>query len=212
MSTEIVNSYNIAEDKGDPEESPVKSDLVATKDAEGKGIEFHVSMRSYTQHDMEELIVEAAARMLVGKTKDHPLAKQIEAKCVELITAKADKALAAVTSDIIDQPVMPKFPFMVKADEKPVTMREFIGLTGQAYLTARVNRSGEVTTDNYHAQPRIQYLVERFMDAKFKSEIEKATNAAIRDIQMQIHARHNTFLEAEKTRVRDALAKLGPAA
>lgn len=209
MSNEITSTHEMAEGEWDGHSEPegVETDMVATRQAEGKGIEFHVSMRDYTMNDMEALIVDAAARMLVGRHNDHALAKQIEAKCIELITAKADKALASVTSDVIDQPVVPKFAFQSKADEKPVTMREFIGLTGQAYLSARVNRAGEATTENWHAQPRIQYLVERAMDNKFKAEIEKATNAAVREIQNAISAQHQAILAAEKRRVTDALAK-----
>jgi len=210
MSNGITSTHDIAEQEwdGHPEPSGVETDMVATKEAEGRGIEFHVSMRDYTMQDMEALIIEAAARQIVGRHNDKTLAKAIEAKCIEQITAKADKALASVTAEIIDQPVTPKFPFMSKADEKPVTMREFIALTGQAYLTARVNGSGEASTDSWSTKPRIQHLAEAYMQQAFKREIEKATNAAISEIHKAIRAHHDTFLNAEKARVREALAKV----
>lgn len=205
---EITSTHEIAESEwaGGDEPGEVESDIVATKDAEGRGIEFHVSMRDYTQRDMEELIIEAGARILVGRHNDSKLAKLIEERAVSLISDKADKALASVTAEIIDQPLTPKFPFM-KPDESPMTMREFIGLTGREYLTARVDNSGKPSTDRHYSKTRIQHLVEDFMSRAFKLEIEKATNGAIREIQAAVTARHNEFLEGEKARVREALAK-----
>jgi hypothetical protein len=87
-------------------------------------------------------------------------------------------------------------------------MREFIGLTGQAYLTARVDNSGNPTTDSYYSKSRIQFFVEKFMETAFKREIEKATNAAIIEVRKAIEDNHKAFLEAEKARFRDALAKV----
>lgn len=209
MSNEITSTNEMAEAEwdGHSEPSDVETDMVATKEAEGKGIEFHVSMRDHTLHDMEALIVEAAAMQVVGKFGNDRLAKEIEAKTIALVTDRADKALAAVTVDIIDQPITPKYPFM-KADEKPTTMREFIGLTGRDYLTSYVDGSGKPTTDRHYGKTRIQHLVEVAMQRAFKTEIEKATNSAISEIQREIRAKHDAFLTAEKARVRDALAKV----
>lgn len=208
-SNEITSTHEIAEAEwtGGDEPGDVQSDIVATKEAEGRGIEFHVSMRDYTQRDMEELIIEAGARILVGRHNDSKLAKLIEERAVTMIADKADKALASVTAEIIDQPLTPKFPFM-KADASPMTMREFIGLTGREYLTAFVDNSGKPTTDRHYGKTRIQHLVEDFMSRAFKKEIEQATNAAIREIQAAVTAQHNAFLESEKARVREALAKV----
>lgn len=209
MTNEIINTHDLAEQEWDGHSEPhdVDTSMVATKEPEDKGIEFHVSMRDYTMRDMEALIIEAAAMQIVGKFGNDRLAKEIEAKTISLVTAKADKALEAVTSEIIDQPITPKYPFM-KKDEAPVTMRQFIGLTGQAYLTARVDNSGNPTTDNYYSKSRIQHFVEKFMDVAFKREIEKATNLAIAEVRNAIEAQHKAFLEAEKTRFREALAKV----
>jgi len=83
MNNQITSTHELAETEwdGHTEPSDVETNMVATKDAEGRGIEFHVSMRDYTKRDMDALIVEAAARVLVsehgkGKTrsprgKDH---------------------------------------------------------------------------------------------------------------------------------------------
>lgn len=208
MTNEITSTHGMAEDEWSGDEGPhgVQTDMVATKIAEGRGIEFHVSMRDYTQRDMEALIVEAAARVLVGNYGDAKLAKLIEDRCIALTTAKADKALAAVTADIIDQPITPKFPSM-KPDATPTTMREFIGLTGREYLTGYVDFHGKPTTGRHYGKTRIQYLVETYMQQAFKNEISKATSATISEIQKEIRAKHDAFLRSEKARVRDALAK-----
>lgn len=212
MSNEITSTSEMAEQDFDGHSEPrdVDTDMVATKDAEGRGIEFHVSMRDYTQRDMEDLIVEAAARSIVGRHNDRELSKKIEAKCIELISAKADAALASVTTEIIDQPLTPQYAHMGK-DAKPVTMRELLGLYGREYLAASVGSDGKPASGGgygYHNKPRLQYMVEHFMDVKFKKEIEQATSAAIREIQAGITARHTQILEAEKARVRDALSKM----
>lgn len=209
MVSEITSTTEMAEEEwnGEDEPSEVRTDMVATHEAEGKGIEFHVSMRNYTLSDMEALIVDAAARTLVGNYGNNKLAKMIEERCIDLVSHKADSALEKVAADIIDQPITPKYPFM-KADEKPTTMREFIGLTGRDYLTAYVDSSGKPTTDRHYGKTRIQHLVESYMQREFKREIEKATNAAINEIHTAIAKQHDAFLEAEKARFRDALAKV----
>lgn len=204
---EILNTCDIAQAAFDPDNGPedVQTDMVATKAPEGVGIEFHVSMRDYTLRDMEELIVEAAARMLVGRHNDHAMAKKIEERCIDLITKKADSALANVTAEIIDQPITPKYAF-VKPTDPPVTMRELIGLTGRDYLTARVDHNGKTSTDRYHDKTRIQYLVDQYMGTAFKREIEKATNAAIAEVRRDLKFRHDALLAAEMQRFRDAMA------
>jgi hypothetical protein len=194
--------------RGEPDDGgEVRSDIVATREPEDRGIEFHVSMRDYTQRDMEALIVEAAARVMVGEHGNNKLAKLIEERCAALTAEKVDKHLASVTAEIIDQPILPKYPFM-RADEKPMTMREFIGLTGRDYLAERVDNSGKPTTDRSYSKARMQYLVENAIQRTYKTEIEKATNAAIAEVQNAVRAKHKEFLEAEKARLRDALVKV----
>lgn len=203
----ITDTAEIEESQwdGNGEPNEVQSDLVATREPEGRGIEFNVSMRDYTLRDMEGLIVEAAARVLVGEYGNNKLAKLIDERCMALTVEKIDKRLATVTAEIIDQPLTPKYSF-TKADEKPVTMREFIALTGQAYLTAYVNSSGNPAS-GYDGKPRIQHLVDAHMQRAFKNEIEKATNAAIVEIRKGVEAQHQEFLAKERARFRDALSK-----
>jgi len=201
-SNEIVDTFELAEVDGDEEQL---EDLVATAEPEGRGIEFHVSMRDYTQRDMEALIIEAAARLLVGRRSDTEMAKAVEAKCIALVAAKADAHLAGITAEIIDQPLVPSF-----GAKEPVTMREFLGLTGRAYLAELVGSDGKPPTDSYYRQnstTRMQWIVSKHMEQAFKSEIEKATNAAVREVQAAIGAKHKALIEAEKARFLAALAK-----
>lgn len=202
MTNEILNTGDLDGDEyGEP-----RSHLVATEQPEGKGIEFTVGMRGHTMTDMEELIVEAAARTLVGRFGDKTLAKMIEDKCVQQVTAKADAALHAVTHEIIDQPLTPAF-----GGKKPVTMREFIGLTGREYLTERVDREGKPSSGGeWRSSPtytRVELLVSNYMQKHFKQEIEKATNGVISEVQKAVRENHAAFIEAEKARLRAALAK-----
>lgn len=210
MANEITSTHEIAEREWDEHSEPqdVDTDMVATKEPENNGIEFHVSMRDYTMRDMEALIIEAAAQQIVGKFGNDRLAKEIESKTITLVTAKADKALEAVTAEIIDQPILPKFGYS-KPEATPVTMREFIGLTGRQYLAERVDSMGKTTDrSGYHDKSRIQYLVEKYMETAFKREIEKATNAAIVEVRAAIEASHKALLAAEKARFLEALAKI----
>lgn len=203
--SEITSTADMAEDDWDSGEEPqdARSDIVATHEAEGRGIEFHVSMRDYTQRDMEELIIEAAARMIVGRHNDREMAKLIEAKCIEQITARADQTLRNVTAEIIDQPITPGY-----GDKKPVTMREFLGLYGREYLSVTVDNDGKPSTDNWGKRlTRMEWLVRRYMDNAFKTEIEKATNAAINEIKVGVAAKHKALLDAEKARFREYIDK-----
>lgn len=209
MTNIVMDTGTIAElnDIGPDDEI---SNMEATSEATEAPMEFHVQMRGHTFRDMEELIVNAAAHQLVGRYGGtEMLRKQIEAKTVEHVTRRADAVLSAISAEIIDQPMMPKY---VGAKEEPVTMREFIGLTGRAYLAEIVTRDGKPTSNagwgSSEGKPRIQWIVGDYIQNKFKGEIEKATNAAIVEIQIAIKAKYDAFLSAEKKRLADAFAKL----
>lgn len=196
--TEIASTHEMNEGA---EFDDAITDMVATTEPVNEGIEFHVSMRSYTQRDMEDLIVQAAAQIIVGRHGERQMEKQVQERAVELIAKKADAVLASVTKDIIDQPIAQPY------GKAPITMREFIGLTGREYLTAKVDRSsGNPSPDGYHAVQRIEYLVQRAMDRAFKSEIEKATNATLSEIRAAIKERHEALIAAERARFLQALS------
>jgi len=205
MADEIISTAEIAEAEWDGQSEPreVDIDMSATQGPEaGKDIEFHVQMRGHTMRAMEDLIVEAAARQILRRHNDSTLAKAIEAKCIELLNAKATAALERVTAEIIDQPMTPSF-----GDKKPVTMREFIGLYGREYLTELVDREGKPTSAYGSAGKRMEVIASRALSHHFKVEIDKATSAAIREIQAAVKANHDALIAAEKKRIHDAIAK-----
>jgi hypothetical protein len=193
-------------DTGDlSEEESVREHIVASEESRPEEkIEFFVQMRSWTARDMEELVVEAAARLLVGKFGDNAIGKDIQERCKVLLTQKADAVLSGVTSEIIDQPLTPSF-----GDKKPVTMREFLGLYGREYLEQRVDKyDGKVGSSSYDTVSRMAYLVSSHIDGKFEKEMSAAVNKAVTEIQMGVLAKLNATLESEKARVREALDKL----
>lgn len=201
----IIDPSEIAEDRNLGPDDEL-SDLTAIKEPENKGMEFHVQMNGYTLSDMNDIIAEAAARMIVGRTNGATqIAKDIEAKVIALTTSALNARLEKVSAEIIDQPMTPKF-----GDKKPVTMREMIGLFGREYLTEMVDREGRSDTSGWGdtKEPRIHWIVKQSMATKFKNEISAATSNIISEIQSEIRAAHQAILTAEKQRLAEALAKI----
>lgn len=198
----IADTSSIA----DSDDEHLEHDMAATEqsDADAK-IEFHVQMRSWTLRDMESLVIEAAARQLVGRNaSDGSLAKAVQEAAIRQITERADAKLATVSAEIIDQPVMAG-----PGSKEPVTMRDMIGLYANEYLSATVDRDGKPAQSGsyYGGRARIVWIVERALDSKFKAEIEKATSAAIREIQTRVAAEHKALIDTETARLRAAIAK-----
>lgn len=202
----IIDTQNLAEAVDfDGDQSP-REDMSATTESDPAAkIEFHVQMRSWTIRDMEDLIVQAAASQVISGLGDRKFSKLIEDRAIAAVTAQADTKIAGISAEIIDQPLTPSF-----GDKKPVTMREYLGLYAKDYLTQVVDSQGKPSSGGWggHDKARIVWIVERAMDAKFKREIEAATNAAVREIQQQVREMHEAVLTAEKARIRDALAKV----
>lgn len=208
MTNEITDTYEIAEGEWDGQSEPqeVDTSMVATHEAEGKGIEFHVSMRNYTLRDMEGLIIEAAAKQIVGAGRDRQIAKDIEERCVNLVRQKADEKLATVTAEILDQPMTPAF-----GEKKPVTMREFLGLYGREYLTERVDREGNPYKGGYGSSnsfTRMELIVAKHIDRTFKEEVQAMTSKFINEIRAAYKAQHEATLAEQKKRFDEALAAL----
>lgn len=193
-------------DPGDyyDEDEPMESDLTATEEpSAAPGMQFHISMNGYTMSDFERMVVDAAATLLVKGWGDAALSKRIEDRCIELVTAKVDKHLATVTSEIIDRPLIPKI-----GKGEPVTMREFIGLTGAEYLSQRVSSDGKPATDSWGSYgSRMEFLVSRAMEQKFKVDMDKASREAVTQIQLAIKARHEALLAESKKMIGEAIAK-----
>jgi len=201
--SEIVSTDEMPELAGD--DGYLEHAMAATDEPTGEKIEFHVQMKAWTLSDMESLIVEAAARKIVGQYSDKELSKRIQDRCIDLLTRKADATLEGVTREIIDQPVMAQTG---GAKAHPVTVGEMIGLYGREYLSKPVNREGNPSTEVYGTKPRIQWLTERYLDIKFKREIEIATNAAISEVQRAVKASQEALIAKEKQRFFEALAKV----
>lgn len=208
MTNLIADTADVAQ-RLDYEQDDDIENMTATKSPEDAPIEFHVQMRGHTQRDMELLVIEAAAQIIVGKSHKDSLAQLIEQRCQALVLEKANKVLDGVTTQIIDQPVTPKF-----GDKQPITMRELIGLTGREFLSEMVDSrgraKGEKDFDSYYSRDnvtRIQWVVSQAMGGKFKDEIAKATGDAIREFRAELKARHERILAEEMARFREAMAK-----
>ena len=201
MADLIVDSDELNDHGGEPTEN-----LTATTEAEESAkVEFFVQMRSWTLSDMESLIVEAAARLLVGNNRDSELTKRIEQRTQELITGKLDDRLIKVTKEIIDQPVTPSY-----GDKKPVTMRELIGMYGREYLNEIVDLHTGKRVDGYCSNKgtRIQYLVQEQVVRTFDSELGKARAAAVKEIESEYRAKFHAVVEQQKNLMRLALEGL----
>lgn len=207
----ILDTGDLGAASDDPDHMTEALSATVQSDPDAK-IEFHVQMRAWTQRDMEELVIEAAARQLVGRNaSETSLAKAVQDAAVKQITERADAKLATVSAEILEQPVL----YGAHSSKEPQTLRDMIGLYAKDYLTEVVDRDGKIQTDYYGRQsgkPRIVWVVERALDHKFKTEIEKATNAAIREVQAAISEQHKALLAAETARIREAIAKATGAA
>lgn len=198
----ITDTAEIAEGDWIPGEEPgdVENDMTATRTPEnGKDLEFHIQMRRHTMRDFEDLVIEAAARQIIGRFSDGTIAKAIEARCIKLLHERATAALENITAEIIDQPVTPDF-----GSKEPVTMRELIGLYGREYLQQKVGRDGKPDSWGGNA-PRIQHIAEQALERRFKNDIEKATRTAIAEVQRAVKAEHKALIDAEKARFLKAL-------
>lgn len=208
---DIIDTADIANEQFESgerdEDSELTTSAIASHEEKPGGISFHVQMRDWTVNDMEELVVEAAARLIVGRTSDNKLSRLIEERALALITERADARLSSVASDVLGTTLTPK-----GYDQKnPVTIGETIGMLGREYLEQLVGRDGKPATEYYdrqHGTKRLEYIVRTYMDQKFANEIKAATDAVIYQIRTEIKGRHERMLAAEKARITEALAKL----
>jgi len=208
---DIIDTSDIAQGQAEDGmrewDDELQTSAVASHEEKPSGISFHVQMRDWTVNDMEELIVEAAARMIVGRSGDSKLSKLIEDRALAMITERADARLSAVASDVLGTTLTPK-----GYDQKtPVTIGETIGMLGREYLEQLVGRDGKPATEYYDRQngtKRLEYIVRTNIDHKFAIEIKAATDAVIYQVRTEIKARHEQMLTAEKARITEALAKL----
>lgn len=208
MTNLITDTSEIAEGQWNPDEEPgeVEVAMAATREAESKPIEFHISMQSRTMKVMEELIIEAAARQMLGNFRDSDLAKQIQDRAIALISDKINKALEPVSADILNQPMINN-TFAPKTGE-PMTMKEFIGLCGRGFLSQHVDSAGNPTESSHwnRSERRVDIIVRKLIDASFKKEVEAQTSALLTEVRNEMKAHLAVYLEKEKARLREGLA------
>lgn len=199
----ILDDGNLSELEGRDEEDGIGHGLTATETSEApdrRGIEFFVQLKHYQFDDIETAIVHAAASQLLGRQSDRAMAKAIEERCLELLSAKIDAALEPVVKDVLDRPMLAD-PYSKK---DPVTLREFIGLVGRDFLETRVDSQGKPSTSTYDT-PRIQRLVSELVSRDFQTEITKETRNIVNEVRTAIKSEQTKILNAEKQRVLDAV-------
>lgn len=196
----IIDTSDLAEING---QDNVDTSMAATEAPDPKGISFHVSMRDWTLEQMEELVIEAAARKLLGKMTDTNLAKQIEAKLLADVMARADAKIAAIASDVMGHVLTPTS----YGQKTPVTIGETLAFLGREYLDQHVNSEGKPTVrDSWNkAETRLEYFVRKGMAGRWDEEIKTATNAVVKQVRDEITARHKEVLATESKRMHDAL-------
>lgn len=207
---DIIDTSDIAQEQAEDGvrdwEDELQTSAVASDEEKPGGISFHVQMRDWTVNDMEGLIVEAAARIIVGRHGDTKIAKLIEERALALITERADAKLSAVATDVLGTTLTPKG----YEQKSPITIGETIGMLGREYLEQLVGSDGK-PADGYSrhsAVKRLEHIVRSAMDKKFSDEIQKATNSVINEVRAEFKARHEQLLAAERARIAEALAKL----
>lgn len=209
--SDIIETADIAQEKAESGEAGwedgLQTNAVASTEEKPGGISFHVQMRSWTVADMEELVVEAAARIIVGRNGDNKLAKKIEERAITIITEHADKRLKTVAEDVLSTALTPKG----YEQKNPVTIGETLAMLGREYLEQKVLRDGKMP-DGYHdkdrAKKRIEWIVEQLVIGKFKEELEASSNVFVREVRAEIKARHEAMLATERARIAEALAKI----
>ena len=204
MPDEVTSTDAIAERDGEEE---ARSSIVASETAPPEGINFHVTMTRWTQDDMEDLIVEAAARLVLGKLSDNRLAKLIEEKVLAEIVKRADAKISEIAEDVMGHALVP-----VSWSQKPtVTIGETLAHLSRAYLEQIVDAEGKVSTDNYsyasrEKLKRIDFLVRAAFDQKLGQEIAKATKDASNEAAKEVRAKYAEIVTAETSKLRAAIS------
>ncbi len=172
-------------------------------DRDGKpGIEFFVQLHNYQLNDIETAIIHSAAQQILGRYNEREIAKQIEERCIELLSTKINEALEPVIKDALGRPMLAD-PYSSKGDA--VTVRDYVGLVGRDFLEQRVDREGRPDKSHYSGGgPRIQWLTAKLLHDGFRKQIEQATNEIIRETRLAFEQRQKELLNAEKQRIRDA--------
>lgn len=197
----IDTTENIAERD---EREECSSRIEATDEPQQGGINFHVSMRDYTMKDMEELIIEAAARQLLGRFSDKLLAKVIEEKVMAAMVARADAQLERIANDVMGHVLTPA----AYSQKQPVTIGETLAHLGREYLEQKVTTDGKPGSEAWHGSQlikRIDYIARQAFEHKLTKELADATREASRTAVAEVKALYANVVTAETDKLRSAI-------
>ena len=198
----IIDAGDMAEITDNHDEDSDMSDMTATEKPDETTMDFHIQMRGYTMSDFETYVIEAAAQNIMRNFNRDSMKKDIENRAVVLINEAIDKTLMPITSEFMDQPMLPKY----RGKEEVVTLREFVGLCGKDYLTTKVNGKGEVASGQWdRGEPRMNYIIAQIIDKRLKDEISKEVNSMMVDIKAEANKRLNGIINKERERINTAL-------
>ena len=200
MTNTILDAGNLAEVTGADGEPNDTSDLTSTHEPDVAGMSFHVQMNGYTLGDFEEMVVQTAARLLLESgASEHRLKKTIEERAIALISQRCDEKLAGVTSDILNNPVM-------IGGKDPITMGEFIGITGRDYLSTPVDHGGKPTTGSYdRGTPRINRMLNEVVGKKFSAELSAGIKDITKELKVMVTTKLDSLIVEERARIATAL-------
>lgn len=200
MSELIMDSGNLAEalDMRLDDEGEDLSDLTGTKSADPETMDFHVQMRGYTMRDFEQMVVHAAAHQLVG---GRTFKSEIEAKVSEIANSKLNSKLSDVMKDVMTMTV-------IKRGSENITLGQMIGMEAKDYLTQKVGGDGKPSDgwSSRDAKPRVEWLVQKFVQDHFAKEIKAAMDSMMSEIRGQMKLQLDQIIQAERARL---LASLG---
>jgi hypothetical protein len=202
---QITSTEEIAEEDGREE---CDSRIEATEEPQKGGINFHVSMRDYTMADMEELIIEAAARQIIGRSADSKLAKAIEERVLAAVVAKADERIARIANDVMGYVLTPTH----YAQKAPVTIGETLAHLGREYLEQNVTTSGELPNrdgryyDRGSLMKRIDWIVKQAFEKALLTEVQKATAEASKAAAAEVRQTYANVVKDETDKLRTAIA------
>jgi hypothetical protein len=163
-------------------------------------MDFHVQMRGYNLDTLETIVIEAAAKQIArGLGDDVP--NRVQDEAIKLASKAIDDKLSPIVSDLFEQPILSRS----YAKEETLTLREYIGLVGSQFLTTKVTRDGEPAGVYDRGEPRINQIISKVLEKRFKKEIE-AEFAKLRDeVRDQIASKLDETIESERQRMADSI-------
>lgn len=194
-----MDSGNIAElEELDCQEAEDLADLTATETEKPNTMDFHVQMNGYTMADFENMVVNAAARQLLG---GRTFQADIKEKVNEIASSKLNDRLTAELKDLMNITVM-------KRGSEDISLRQMIGMEAKDYLTETVNSNGKTTTDSWERRnglTRLQWIASNVFREAFKKELEQAFKDLRTELASAIQNKIKTAIDEQRKQVADAL-------